>query len=123
MIDMGFELQVGGVLDSMLSSKLKPENEDDELDKNKIYRTTYVFSATMSPAVEGLARKYNSLIVSLLACYLMKENDKPGRLKKLLDEIGDKITIVFVNKKKVVALIYPDVAHVTSYNMPGNVEA
>ncbi|CAI9771849.1 unnamed protein product [Fraxinus pennsylvanica] len=32
---------------------------------------------------------------------MMKENDKQGRLKKLLDELGDKTAIVFVNTKKV----------------------
>lgn len=29
-----------------------------ELEGGKIYRTTYMFSATMPPAVERLARKY-----------------------------------------------------------------
>jgi hypothetical protein len=54
MIDMGFEPQVVGVLDAMPSSNLKPENEDEELDEKRIYRTTYMFSATMPPAVERL---------------------------------------------------------------------
>ncbi|KAJ6687373.1 hypothetical protein OIU74_016119 [Salix koriyanagi] len=57
MIDMGFEPQVVGVLDAMPSSNLKPENEDEELDAKKIYRTTYMFSATMPLRVERLARK------------------------------------------------------------------
>jgi ATP-dependent RNA helicase DDX23/PRP28 len=37
-----------------------------ELDEKKIYRTTYMFSATMPPAVERLARKYlrNPVVVS-----------------------------------------------------------
>ena len=37
-----------------------------ELDTQKIYRTTYMFSATMPPAVERLARKYlrNPVVVS-----------------------------------------------------------
>jgi superfamily II DNA/RNA helicase len=42
----------------MPSSNLKPENEDEELDEKRIYRTTYMFSATTAPAVERLARKY-----------------------------------------------------------------
>ena len=29
-----------------------------ELEKDKVYRTTYMFSATMPPTVERLARKY-----------------------------------------------------------------
>ena len=37
MIDMGFEPQVVGVLDAMPSSNMKPENEDEELNDEKIY--------------------------------------------------------------------------------------
>ena len=51
-------MQVRGVLDAMPSTNLKPENEDEELEKDMVYRTTYMFSATMPPAVERLARKY-----------------------------------------------------------------
>ena len=51
-------LQVRGVLDAMPSTNLKPENEEEELEKDMVYRTTYMFSATMPPAVERLARKY-----------------------------------------------------------------
>ncbi|KAJ0817557.1 putative RNA helicase [Helianthus annuus] len=51
-IDMGFEPQVVGVLDAMPSSNFKPENEDEWLDEKRIYRTTYMFSATMPTAVE-----------------------------------------------------------------------
>ncbi|KAL2500061.1 DEAD-box ATP-dependent RNA helicase 21 [Abeliophyllum distichum] len=99
---------------AMTSSNLKPENEDEELDENKIYGTTYMFSATMLLAVEPLARKYlrNPVVVTIGAAgktidlitqhvIMMKENDKPGRLKKLLNELGDKTAIVFVNTKKV----------------------
>jgi ATP-dependent RNA helicase DDX23/PRP28 len=42
----------------MPSSSLKPEDEGAELDEARTYRTTYMFSATMPPAVERLARKY-----------------------------------------------------------------
>lgn len=54
MIDMGFEPQVVGVLDAMPSSHLKPEEGEGpiELDPKKMYRVTYMFSATMPPAVE-----------------------------------------------------------------------
>jgi ATP-dependent RNA helicase DDX23/PRP28 len=45
------------VLDAMPSSNLKPENEDAE-EADRVYRTTYMFSATMPPIVERLARKY-----------------------------------------------------------------
>uniref|UniRef100_M4DZC5 DEAD-box ATP-dependent RNA helicase 21 n=1 Tax=Brassica campestris TaxID=3711 RepID=M4DZC5_BRACM len=113
MIDMGFEPQVAGVLDAMPSSNLKPENEEEELDEKKIYRTTYMFSATMPPGVERLARKYlrNPVVVTIGTAgkatelisqhvIMMKESEKFFRLQKLLDELSDKTAIVFVNTKK-----------------------
>lgn len=113
MIDMGFEPQVVGVLDAMPSSNFKPENEDEELDDKKIYRTTYMFSATMPPAVERLARKYlrNPVVVTIGTAgkttdlitqhvIMVKESEKTYRLQKLLDELGDKTAIVFINTKK-----------------------
>lgn len=50
--------QVQAVLDAMPHSTLKPDEEGFELDAKRVYRTTYMFSATMPPAVERLARKY-----------------------------------------------------------------
>ena len=44
------------VLDAMPSSNLRPE-DDSEVEANRVYRTTYMFSATMPPSVERLARK------------------------------------------------------------------
>jgi hypothetical protein len=49
---------VQAVLDAMPHATLKPEDENTELDQKRTYRTTYMFSATMPPAVERLARKY-----------------------------------------------------------------
>lgn len=113
MIDMGFEPQVVGVLDAMPSSNLKPENEDEELDEKRIYRTTYMFSATMPPAVERLARKYlrNPVVVTIGTAgkatdlitqnvFMVKESEKMFRLQKLLNELEDKTAIVFINTKK-----------------------
>ncbi|KAK8556203.1 hypothetical protein V6N12_002614 [Hibiscus sabdariffa] len=113
MIDMGFEPQVMGVLDAIQSSNWKPENEDEELDDKRIYRTTYMFSSTMPPAVERLARKYLRIPVVVTvgtagkATYLisqhvmmMKESEKFSRLQKLLNDLGDDTVIVFVNTKK-----------------------
>ncbi|KAJ6816393.1 DEAD-box ATP-dependent RNA helicase 21 [Iris pallida] len=113
MIDMGFEPQVMGVLDAMPSSNLKPENEDEELDEKRIYRTTYMFSATMPPAVERLARKYlrNPVVVTIGTAgkatdlitqhvIMVKDSEKLPRLQKLLNDLGDKTAIVFCNTKK-----------------------
>ncbi|VFQ73901.1 unnamed protein product [Cuscuta campestris] len=113
MIDMGFEPQVVGVLDAMPSSNLKPENADEELDEKRIYRTTYMFSATMPTSVERLARKYlrNPVVVTIGTAgkatdlitqhvTMVKESEKTFRLQKLLDELSNKTAIVFVNTKK-----------------------
>ncbi|KAF8400101.1 hypothetical protein HHK36_015976 [Tetracentron sinense] len=113
MIDMGFEPQVVGVLDAMPSSNLKPENEDEELDEKRIYRTTYMFSATMPPAVERLARKYlrNPVVVTIGTAgkttdlitqhvIMLKDSEKMSRLHKFLNDLGDKTAIVFINTKK-----------------------
>ncbi|XP_074341406.1 DEAD-box ATP-dependent RNA helicase 21-like [Apium graveolens] len=112
MIDMGFEPQVVGVLDAMPSTNYKPMNEDEELDENKTYRTTYMFSATMPPVVERLAKKYlrNPVVVTVGSAgkatdlitqhvIMVKESEKMFRLHKILDELGNKIAMVFVNDK------------------------
>ncbi|BFI25496.1 ATP-dependent RNA helicase DDX23/PRP28 [Marchantia polymorpha subsp. ruderalis] len=113
MIDMGFEPQVVGVLDAMPSSNLKPDNEDAELDEKRIYRTTYMFSATMPPAVERLARKYlrNPVVVTIGTAgkatdlitqhvMMLKDGEKLDRLQRVLNDMGDKTAIIFVNTKK-----------------------
>ncbi|CAM6106288.1 unnamed protein product [Calypogeia fissa] len=113
MIDMGFEPQVVGVLDAMPSSNLKPDNEDAELDEKRIYRTTYMFSATMPPAVERLARKYlrNPVVVTIGTAgkatdlitqhvMMLKETEKLDRLQRVLNDMGEKTAIIFVNTKK-----------------------
>ncbi|KAG7598509.1 RNA helicase DEAD-box type Q motif [Arabidopsis suecica] len=116
MIDMGFEPQVAEVLDAMPSSNLKPEKEDEELEEKKIYRTTYMFSATMLPSVERLARKYlrNPVVVTIgettklitQQVIMTKESEKFSRLKKLIDDLGDdKTAIVFVNTRNKVDYI------------------
>ncbi|XP_018474998.1 DEAD-box ATP-dependent RNA helicase 21-like [Raphanus sativus] len=115
MIDMGFEPQVAAVLDAMPSSNLKPEKEEEALEEKKIYRTTYMFSATMPPGVERLARKYlrNPVVVTIGTAggeateglisqrvVMMKESDKFSRLQRLLEELGDdKTAFVFVNTR------------------------
>ena len=46
------------MLDAMPSSNLKPEDDEAKLEADRKYRTTYMFSATMPPTVERLAKKY-----------------------------------------------------------------
>ncbi|KAG5541916.1 hypothetical protein RHGRI_021668 [Rhododendron griersonianum] len=147
MIDMGFEPQVVGVLDAMPSSNFKPKNEDEELDKKKIYRTTCMFSATMPPAVERLARKYlrNPVVVTIAIVFINTKKNADG-LAKSLDKAGYRVTTLHGGKsqeqreislkgfreKRYNVLVatdvagrgidIPDVAHVIDYDMPGNIE-
>ncbi|OQU83862.1 hypothetical protein SORBI_3005G191200 [Sorghum bicolor] len=113
MIDMGFEPQVASVLAVMPSSNLKPQNEDEELDEKKVYRTTFMFSATMPPAVERLARTYlrNPVVVTIGTpgkatelitqnVMMLKESEKMPQLHRLLRDLRDKTVIVFCNTKK-----------------------
>ncbi|RZC68773.1 hypothetical protein C5167_031964 [Papaver somniferum] len=113
MIDMNFESQAMKILDAMPSSNLKPDNEDEELDAKRTYRTTYMFSATMSSAVERLAKKYlrNPVVVTIGTAgeanelitqnvTMMQEPEKFPKLQKLLNELGEKTAIVFTNEKK-----------------------
>ena len=68
MIDLGFEPQVIEVLAAMPASNMKPlDAEGDGADagptesmiqEGKLYRTTYMFSATMPIAVERIAKRY-----------------------------------------------------------------
>ena len=51
----------------MPADTLKPEDENFVAEEGKIYRETFMFSATMPPAVERLARKY---VVSSLSLFL-----------------------------------------------------
>ena len=63
MIDLGFEPQVIDVLAAMPSANWKPFEDDEDdagtaIASGKTYRTTYMFSATMPPAVERIAKRY-----------------------------------------------------------------
>jgi ATP-dependent RNA helicase DDX23/PRP28 len=66
MIDMGFEGDVQKILEFMPVSNQKPDTEEAEDEKllvenfksKRKYRQTVMFTATMPPAVERLARTY-----------------------------------------------------------------
>ncbi|KAE9458860.1 hypothetical protein C3L33_09260, partial [Rhododendron williamsianum] len=136
MIDMGFEPQVVGVLDAMPSSNFKPKNEDEELDKKKIYQTTCMFSATMPPAVERLARKYlrNPVVVTIGTAgkatdlisqhvIMVKHMEKLSREKLVSKGFREKrYNILVATDVAGHGIDIPDVAHVINYDMPGNIE-
>ncbi|KAE8800968.1 DEAD-box ATP-dependent RNA helicase 21 [Hordeum vulgare] len=126
MIDMGFEPQVVGVLDAMPSSHLKPESADEELDEARTYRTTHMFSATMPPAVERLARKYlrNPVAVTVGSAgkaadlvaqnvVMVKVQEKMPRLTRILADLGKdrRTAIVFCNTKNSVEKLTNDLEY------------
>eukprot|EP00300_Choanocystis_sp_HF-7_P017025 c19614_g1_i4.p1 GENE.c19614_g1_i4~~c19614_g1_i4.p1 ORF type:complete len:582 (+),score=138.17 c19614_g1_i4:363-2108(+) len=135
MIDMGFEPQVQMVLDAMPATNLKPMDEtetdhDHEMDdgdapqqniistnthesSQRIYRQTFMFSATMPPAVERLARTYlrQPAYLSIGSkgqaaasveqkVAMMLDKDKPNKLQEILRQFRDQKVIVFANTKK-----------------------
>lgn len=121
MIDMGFEPEVQKILEYLPVTNQKPDNEDAE-DVNKLmenfytkskFRQTVMFTATMPPAVERLARTYlrRPAIVYIGSAgkptervkqivHLITEQEKRKKLLAILDEGIDPPIIIFVNQKK-----------------------
>ena len=118
MIDYGFEPQVVKVLDAMPSSNLKPVDLEEGAELTggaKVYRTTFMFSATMPTAVERLARTYmrQPAVVTIgaagkaaseiqqLVVLLRSPDEKAAQLEKWLARHAETQVIVFVNSHKV----------------------
>ena len=141
MIDMGFEPEVQKVLDHMPVTNMKPDTEyAEDVDalqenfklKNKFRQTVRIimicselmndkciiflqvmFTATMPPAVERLARNYlrRPVVVHIgtvgrpverteQVVHICKENDKRNKLISILNAGIDPPIIIFVNQKK-----------------------
>lgn len=60
MVDLGFEIDINVILDSMPATFIKPDSAEALLGTNewKGWRVTTLFSATMPPAVQRLSMKY-----------------------------------------------------------------
>ena len=121
MIDMGFEPDIQQILSHMPVTNAKPDSEiaedgtlmaDNFKSKHK-YRQTVMFTATMPPAVERLARTYlrRPSVVYIggvgrpverveQVVHLVREGDKRKRLIALLNEGIQPPIIIFVNQKK-----------------------
>ncbi|XP_053961733.1 probable ATP-dependent RNA helicase DDX23 [Anastrepha ludens] len=121
MIDMGFEPDVQKILEYMPVTNLKPDSEEAE-DANKLmenfyskkkYRQTVMFTATMPPAVERLARSYLRRPATVYIgsvgkpterteqiVFMMGENDKRKKLMEILSKGIEPPVIIFVNQKK-----------------------
>ncbi|XP_008550913.1 probable ATP-dependent RNA helicase DDX23 [Microplitis demolitor] len=121
MIDMGFEPDVQKILEYMPVTNLKPDNEDAENEEKllanyntkKKYRQTVMFTATMPPAVERLARTYlrRPAVVYIGSVgkpterteqivHIMGEADKRRKLMEILNRGVEPPVIIFVNQKK-----------------------
>ena len=106
MIDEGFEQDVNTVMGAM-GSLMKSE-EEEEVEKEaeatesltSKYRTTIMFSATMAPKVEALAKRYMRCAVQVTIgtstaaneveikqiINMIRENQKPAMLQKVGSE-------------------------------------
>lgn len=121
MIDMGFEGDVQRILDRMPVSNLKPDTEDAE-DAEKLlqnfntkhkYRQTVMFTATMPPSVERLARSYlrRPAVVYIGSIgkpterteqivHILSEGEKRKKLMEYLSRGLEPPIMIFVNQKK-----------------------
>lgn len=121
MIDMGFEADVQKILDFMPATNLKPDTDEaeDEINllknfrtKNK-YRQTVMFTATMPPPLEKLARSYlrrpATVYIGSIGkpverveqiVYLVSEGEKRKKLTQILERKAEPPIIIFVNQKK-----------------------
>jgi len=122
MIDMGFEPQVQAILEAMPSSNMKPDEEVAEDGNEEFkYRQTFMFSATMPPAVERITRKYlrrpafvsigeigqtaSTVTQNFVFC---PETQKEARLYELISREIPPI-MVFVNARKSCDVVYRQV--------------
>ncbi|XP_053601228.1 probable ATP-dependent RNA helicase DDX23 [Plodia interpunctella] len=121
MIDMGFEPDVQKILEYMPVSNIKPDTDAAEdasvllanYNSKKKYRQTVMFTATMPPAVERLARSYlrRPAIVYIgsvgkpvdrteQVVFMIGENEKRRKLTEILQRGVEPPIIIFVNQKK-----------------------
>ncbi|XP_060810376.1 probable ATP-dependent RNA helicase DDX23 [Amyelois transitella] len=121
MIDMGFEPDVQKILEYMPVSNIKPDTDAAEdasvllanYNTKKKYRQTVMFTATMPPAVERLARSYlrRPAIVYIgsvgkpvdrteQVVFMIGENEKRRKLTEILQRGVEPPIIIFVNQKR-----------------------
>ncbi|KAI8056557.1 P-loop containing nucleoside triphosphate hydrolase protein [Syncephalis plumigaleata] len=110
MIDMGFENDVNFILDQLPVDNKKPDTEEEEKSvelggKIRRYRQTVMFSATMPPAVERMARVYLRRPATVTIGTLGKAVDTVEQRVEMISDDNKKRrfappVIVFVNQKK-----------------------
>ncbi len=113
MLDLGFEPQIKEVLNLMPSSNVRPENEDEAVENHQ-YRQTIMFSATMKPKIEALAKTYlrNPVQITIgdrqgktadqveQRVEWTTESGKKAKLGPLLNTFSEGPVIIFCNTKK-----------------------
>lgn len=121
MIDMGFEPDVQRILDYLPVTNMKPDTDDAEDNEKMLanfnttqkYRQTVMFTATMPPTVEKLARKYlrRPAVVYIGSAgkpterceqivYMLSHGDKRKKLLEILQAGITPPILIFVNQKK-----------------------
>lgn len=121
MINMGFEPDVKKILEYLPVSNLKPDSEEAEdvnvllsnFASKKKYRQTVMFTATMPPPLEKLARSYLRRPATVYIgsvgkptervqqiVIMCSEPEKRNKLVEILERGFDPPIIIFVNQKK-----------------------
>jgi len=123
MIDMGFEPDVKAILNTLPVSNLKPDTDDAENPEKMLqnfnsvkgrFRQTVMFTATMPPLVERLAKTYMRRPATVMIGtagkavesveqrieFLNSEAQKRDKLLSVLQSGFEPPIIIFVNQKK-----------------------
>lgn len=121
MINMGFEPDVKKILEYLPVTNLKPDSEEAEdvnvllanFASKKKYRQTVMFTATMPPPLEKLARSYlrrpATVYIGTVGkptervqqiVIMCSESEKRNKLVEILERGFDPPIIIFVNQKK-----------------------
>ncbi|ERS98406.1 ATP-dependent RNA helicase DDX23/PRP28 [Sporothrix schenckii 1099-18] len=132
MIDLGFEEPLNKILDAMPTANIKPDTDDAEdakamtrfLGERTRYRQTMMYTATMPPIVEKIAKRYlrRPAIVTIGNAgeavdtveqrveFIAGEDRRKERLKELMHSTQYKPPIiVFVNIKRNCEMVARDV--------------
>lgn len=121
MINMGFEPDVQRILEFLPVSNLKPDSDEAErtdvllsnFASKKKFRQTVMFTATMPPPLERLARNYLRRPATVYIgsagkptervkqiVLMCSENEKRNKLVEILERGFEPPIIIFVNQKK-----------------------
>eukprot|EP01060_Flectonema_neradi_P005232 TRINITY_DN13472_c0_g1_i1.p1 TRINITY_DN13472_c0_g1~~TRINITY_DN13472_c0_g1_i1.p1 ORF type:complete len:638 (+),score=148.70 TRINITY_DN13472_c0_g1_i1:49-1914(+) len=107
MVKEGMEEQVMTVLNEMPSSNEKPAEEEDE-DASMTYRVTVMFSATMPPALESIAKRHLRRPVKIKIGL-----SSPSDIKQSIHILNDEK----VKKSAIIQLIHTTLGEISSSSL------